>query len=70
MHVAKLHQVVNVFFAIYVAAIMVSLGLAVYPLGWNNREVQESCGNASQAYKLGELSNYFETKFACDKFRC
>lgn len=42
-------------YLLFVAAIIVSLGLAVYPLGWNNREVLESCGNSSQAYKLGKL---------------
>lgn len=51
----------------FLSAILVSLGLAVYPLGWSNREMQESCGNSSQAYKLGKLSNYFETSFPCGR---
>jgi len=32
----------------------VSSGGAIYPIGWDNREVKESCGNISGPYKLGK----------------
>lgn len=35
------------------AALLVLSGAAVYPAGWDNREVRESCGNSSKAYHLG-----------------
>ncbi|XP_022204919.1 LHFPL tetraspan subfamily member 6 protein [Nilaparvata lugens] len=35
------------------AAFLVSGGVAVYPVGWDNREVRDCCGNASHIYKLG-----------------
>jgi hypothetical protein len=35
-------------------ALLVCGGAAVYPVGWNNREVLESCGNASSVYNLGK----------------
>ncbi|PSN42857.1 hypothetical protein C0J52_16199 [Blattella germanica] len=39
-------------------ALLVCSGAAVYPVGWDNREVRESCGNSSNIYNLGtcELS--------------
>nr|CAD7427870.1 unnamed protein product [Timema monikensis] len=39
-------------------AVLVCGGAAVYPVGWDNREVKESCGNTSSVYRLGtcELS--------------
>ncbi|XP_066994964.1 LHFPL tetraspan subfamily member 6 protein-like [Anabrus simplex] len=35
------------------AALLVCSGAAVYPVGWDNREVRESCGNSSNVYRLG-----------------
>ncbi|XP_075232020.1 LHFPL tetraspan subfamily member 6 protein-like [Lycorma delicatula] len=35
------------------AAVLVCGGGAVYPVGWDNREVRDCCGNASHVYKLG-----------------
>lgn len=42
----------------FIAAVLVCSGAAVYPVGWDNREVLESCGNVSSVYNLGtcELS--------------
>lgn len=34
-------------------AILVIVGAAVYPIGWDNRELRESCGNESHIYILG-----------------
>lgn len=41
-----------------IAALLTCAGIAVYPMGWDNREVRESCGPEAQAYRLGscELS--------------
>ncbi|XP_046396297.1 LHFPL tetraspan subfamily member 6 protein-like [Ischnura elegans] len=36
-----------------IAAILVAGGAALYPIGWDNREVKESCGNTSGIYDLG-----------------
>ncbi|KAL3280317.1 hypothetical protein HHI36_017806 [Cryptolaemus montrouzieri] len=35
------------------SALLVIGGAAVYPVGWDNREVRESCGNSSHIYRLG-----------------
>ncbi|KAJ8679041.1 hypothetical protein QAD02_014828 [Eretmocerus hayati] len=37
------------------AATMICGGLVMYPLGWDNREVRESCGKGANVYNLGEL---------------
>ncbi|KAI1717604.1 lipoma HMGIC fusion partner-like protein [Ditylenchus destructor] len=37
-----------------VAAIAVSSGCVIYPLGWDNREVRDACGSRSNPYVLGE----------------
>ncbi|XP_034234935.1 LHFPL tetraspan subfamily member 6 protein-like [Thrips palmi] len=40
------------------AASLTCAGMAAYPMGWDNREVRESCGAEAEAYRLGscELS--------------
>ena len=44
-------------FTIYfVSVLLVVGGAAVYPVGWDNREVRESCGNTSHIYRLGQYS--------------
>ncbi|XP_022188780.1 LHFPL tetraspan subfamily member 6 protein [Nilaparvata lugens] len=35
------------------AALLVCGGIVVYPVGWDNREVRDCCGNESHVYKLG-----------------
>ncbi|XP_054264770.1 LHFPL tetraspan subfamily member 6 protein-like [Macrosteles quadrilineatus] len=35
------------------AALLVSGGVALYPIGWDNREVRDCCGNTSHVYRLG-----------------
>lgn len=42
-------------FSFYVAALLTCAGMAVYPVGWDNREVRESCGVDAQAYRLGKF---------------
>ncbi|KAG8232732.1 hypothetical protein J437_LFUL012122 [Ladona fulva] len=37
---------------IFKDAILVAGGAALYPIGWDNREVKESCGNTSDIYDL------------------
>lgn len=29
----------------------------MYPIGWDNREVRESCGKGANVYNLGEYSS-------------
>ncbi|KYN44355.1 Lipoma HMGIC fusion partner like protein [Trachymyrmex septentrionalis] len=36
------------------AATMICGGLVMYPIGWDNREVRESCGKGANVYNLGE----------------
>lgn len=33
---------------------MIGGGLVMYPVGWDNREVRESCGKSANVYNLGE----------------
>lgn len=40
-------------------ALLVCGGGAVYPVGWDNRELKQSCGNSSAVYKLGEQFFFF-----------
>lgn len=42
-----------------VAALLVIAGAAVYPVGWDNREMRESCGNASHIYRLGQYPPWY-----------
>ncbi|XP_058805406.1 LHFPL tetraspan subfamily member 6 protein-like [Phymastichus coffea] len=39
-----------------VAATMICGGLIMYPVGWDNREVRESCGKGANVYNLGRCS--------------
>lgn len=36
---------------------MICGGLIMYPIGWDNREVRESCGKGANVYNLGEYSS-------------
>ncbi|XP_011493966.1 PREDICTED: lipoma HMGIC fusion partner-like [Ceratosolen solmsi marchali] len=38
------------------AATMICGGLIMYPIGWDNREVRESCGKGANVYNLGRCS--------------
>ncbi|KYQ49438.1 Lipoma HMGIC fusion partner like protein [Trachymyrmex zeteki] len=38
------------------AATMICGGLVMYPIGWDNREVRESCGKGANVYNLGKCS--------------
>ncbi|XP_043520876.1 LHFPL tetraspan subfamily member 6 protein-like [Frieseomelitta varia] len=35
---------------------MICGGLVMYPIGWDNREVRESCGKGANVYNLGKCS--------------
>ncbi|XP_047342942.1 LHFPL tetraspan subfamily member 6 protein-like isoform X3 [Vespa velutina] len=39
----------------FIAATMICGGLVMYPIGWDNQEVRESCGKAANVYNLGWL---------------
>lgn len=41
-------------FHLLVTAAMICGGLVMYPIGWDNREVRESCGKGANVYNLGE----------------
>jgi hypothetical protein len=57
-HSADSHAILfrrrTLIFLFLVAAVLVCGGAAVYPVGWDNREVLESCGNSSSVYNLGK----------------
>nr|XP_050844142.1 LHFPL tetraspan subfamily member 6 protein-like isoform X2 [Vespula vulgaris] len=36
----------------FIAAAMICGGLVMYPIGWDNQEVRESCGKAANVYNL------------------
>lgn len=38
----------------HISALLVCGGGAVYPAGWDNREVRDCCGGTSSKYRLGE----------------
>ncbi|KAI4503260.1 hypothetical protein M0802_001482 [Mischocyttarus mexicanus] len=40
----------------FIAAAMICGGLVMYPIGWDNQEVRESCGKAANVYNLGKCS--------------
>ncbi|GMT31804.1 hypothetical protein PFISCL1PPCAC_23101, partial [Pristionchus fissidentatus] len=52
-HVINASTAVVVGFFQIVAAICISAGLAVYPLGWDNPEVRDACGREADRYDLG-----------------
>ncbi|KAF8385033.1 lhfp-4 [Pristionchus pacificus] len=52
-HVINASSAIIVGFFQIVAAICVSAGLVVYPLGWDNAEVRGSCGRDADRYDLG-----------------
>ncbi|XP_067405817.1 LHFPL tetraspan subfamily member 1 protein [Emydura macquarii macquarii] len=37
----------------FVGGLLISSGCALYPLGWNSPEIQQTCGNASNQFQLG-----------------
>lgn len=41
-----------------VTAAMICGGLVMYPIGWDNREVRESCGKGANVYNLGEYLSF------------
>ncbi|GMT05363.1 hypothetical protein PENTCL1PPCAC_27537, partial [Pristionchus entomophagus] len=52
-HVITASSAIIVGFFQIVAAICVSTGLVVYPLGWDNAEVRGACGRDADRYDLG-----------------
>ncbi|CAB3382500.1 Hypothetical predicted protein [Cloeon dipterum] len=37
----------------FLSAVLIAVGVALYPLGWDNIEVQQACGGQSKPYQLG-----------------
>lgn len=52
--VARVNLLSCILYHFLVTAVMICGGLVMYPIGWDNREVQESCGKSANVYNLGE----------------
>ncbi|XP_015188614.1 PREDICTED: lipoma HMGIC fusion partner isoform X2 [Polistes dominula] len=46
----------------FIAAAMICGGLVMYPIGWDNQEVRESCGKAANVYNLGKRETHLSSK--------
>lgn len=46
------------------SALLVCGGVVLYPMGWDNREIKESCGESAHIYKIGIkiLNNIYTNK--------
>jgi len=38
----------------FVTGVLIAIGVAIYPLGWGNKEVQDACSDLSGPYVLGK----------------
>lgn len=38
------------------SGLLIGSGCALYPLGWDSEEVQQTCNNSSDQFQLGEMS--------------
>ncbi|KOX69743.1 hypothetical protein WN51_05028 [Melipona quadrifasciata] len=45
-----------------VTAVMICGGLVMYPIGWDNREVRESCGKGANVYNLVNIIEHDEER--------
>ncbi|XP_047342946.1 LHFPL tetraspan subfamily member 6 protein-like isoform X4 [Vespa velutina] len=54
----------------FIAATMICGGLVMYPIGWDNQEVRESCGKAANVYNLGSFDVHKEVVIAFERSRC
>jgi len=57
-------------FHLLVTAAMICGGLVMYPIGWDNREVRESCGKGANVYNLGEYPRPRNIIFESAGTRC
>lgn len=39
------------------SGLLIGSGCALYPLGWDSEEVQQTCNNSSDRFQLGEISS-------------
>ncbi|CAH2237983.1 jg7837 [Pararge aegeria aegeria] len=46
---------------VFVAAACLVAGVAVYPAGWSETAVQETCGPTADQYNIGEVNNAYVT---------
>lgn len=53
-HIRPILVSIILLYGSYVSALLVCGGGAVYPAGWDNREVRDCCGGTSSKYRLGE----------------
>ena len=57
-------------FHLLVTATMICGGLVMYPIGWDNQEVRESCGKGANVYNLGEYPRLRNIVFESAGTRC
>lgn len=43
-------------FSLLFSGLLIGSGCALYPLGWDSEEVQQTCNNSSDKFQLGEMS--------------
>ncbi|XP_031774574.1 LHFPL tetraspan subfamily member 6 protein-like isoform X2 [Apis florea] len=55
-HILKTPKHTRVLGSLQLLAAMICGGLVMYPIGWDNREVRESCGKGANVYNLGKCS--------------
>ncbi|XP_012219042.1 LHFPL tetraspan subfamily member 6 protein-like isoform X2 [Linepithema humile] len=51
-HILKTPKHSRILGSLQLLAVMISGGLVMYPIGWDNREVRESCGKSANVYNL------------------
>ncbi|XP_048270454.1 LHFPL tetraspan subfamily member 6 protein-like isoform X2 [Bombus affinis] len=54
-HILKTPKHTRVLGSLQLLAVMICGGLVMYPIGWDNREVQESCGKSANVYNLASF---------------
>ncbi|XP_026667748.1 LHFPL tetraspan subfamily member 6 protein-like isoform X2 [Ceratina calcarata] len=51
-HILKTPKQTRLLGSLQLLAVMICGGLVMYPIGWDNREVRESCGKGANVYNL------------------
>ncbi|XP_036149183.1 LHFPL tetraspan subfamily member 6 protein isoform X2 [Monomorium pharaonis] len=58
-HILKTPKHTRILGSLQLLAAMICGGLVMYPIGWDNREVRESCGKGANVYNLGKFPERF-----------
>jgi hypothetical protein len=56
--ISGMNSLLNCFQLLLMLAISIAVGCLLYPLGWDNREVRDACGQLSGKYLLGDTLNF------------